>query len=82
MVHENCWLNFKEIHKTANYHLFQMLTVQPMQSQVFFCDHIVIDLYGLILPEVMKCLSLTQSKFCDLERSLQSEAQEKLQQMP
>lgn len=59
-----------------------MLTVQPVQSQVFFCDHIIIDLYELILPEVMKCLFLMQSKFCDLKRSLQSEAQEKLQQMP
>lgn len=81
MVHEN-WLDFEEIHKTASCHLSQMPTLQPVQSGVFFCDHIVNELYGLFLPEVMKGLSLTQSRSCDLERSLRSEAQEKLQQMP
>ena len=80
-VHEK-WLNFDKIHETAHCHVSRMDIVHPVQSEVFFCDHIVLELYGLILPEVLKSLYLTQSKSKALERSLRSEAQEKLPQMP
>lgn len=80
MVHEK-WLDFEVIHKTASCQLSQVHTLQPVLSEVFFCDHIVIELYGLILPEVIRRLSLTRSRSVDLERSLRSEVQRKLQQM-
>lgn len=80
MVHEK-WLDFEDIHETAHCPLSRKPTV-PLQSEVFFCDHIVIELYGLILPEIIKGVSVTRSRSSDLERSLRSEAQEKLQQMP
>ncbi|KAI9878014.1 MAG: hypothetical protein M1830_002172 [Pleopsidium flavum] len=80
-VHEK-WLNFEEIHKTATCHLSRLATTQSVASEVLFCDHIIEEIYGMTLSEILKCLGLRQNAANVIERSLRNEVRDKLQQMP
>lgn len=80
-VHEK-WLNFEEIHKTATCHVSRLATTQSVASEVLFCDHIIEEIYGMVLSEIVEGLGLRQNESIVLERSLRNEVRDKLQQMP
>lgn len=80
-IHEK-WLDFQKIHETASCQISRLTSKSASTPQVFVCDHIVSDLYGQVLTEIIANLDLGKGESMALIRTLRHTARDLLQQMP
>lgn len=76
------WLDFQSIHETASCHVSSLIAGSSFVSDVFVCNHIVDDLYGLVLVDIAASLNLTKDESMSFVRKLRHAARDMLQQMP
>ncbi|KAJ9495511.1 hypothetical protein H2202_009051 [Exophiala xenobiotica] len=72
------WLDFGRIHETAECNFFQAKGGQLSEDDIFFCDHIVHDLFEVVLEETQGPLKLNVQQ-C---RKLRNMAAKRLHEMP
>lgn len=80
-IHEK-WLDFQRIHETASCQVSNLAHGLASGSEGFACDHIVEELYELVLAEIMPSLDLEKDAAGTVSRSLRHKARDKLRQMP
>ncbi|KAK5573048.1 hypothetical protein LTR43_001707 [Exophiala xenobiotica] len=72
------WLDYAKVHETAECNFFQATGGQLSEDDIFFCDHIVHDLFELVLEETQGPLELNAQQ-C---RKLRTMAAKRLHEMP
>jgi len=80
-VHEK-WLNFHDIHETTSCDLYHRSVAQGTEFDVFDCDHVIQELYGMAVKYIFNDTELTQKESMAHVLSLRDQAREKLRQMP
>lgn len=76
------WLDFKRVHETASCRISSSMSESSFVPGVFVCDHLIDDLYGLVLVDIADSLNLTKDESMGLVRTLRHAARDMLQQMP
>jgi hypothetical protein len=76
-IHEK-WLDYANIHEAAECNFFQAKGGQLSEDDIFFCDHVVFDLFELVLEETQGPFELNAQQ-C---RKLRTMAAKRLHELP
>ena len=80
-IHDK-WLDFKKIHETASCQVSVLVHGHALGPGSFSCDHIVEELYELVLADVTESLGLGKGELAMFARTLRHKARDMLRQMP
>lgn len=81
LIHEK-WLDFHLSHQGADCWLSRLASMQEINIDQFSCDHIITDLYDLVLIEIEKDSSNRVGDLAGIDSSLRLRVNEGLRQMP
>jgi hypothetical protein len=76
------WLDFRTSHNDAPCGLSRMAFAEDINIQTFSCDHVVNELYDLVLVEVSKRRNTDHDALQEKDSSLRLRVSESLRQMP
>jgi hypothetical protein len=81
LIHES-WFDFRRCHDGVSCQLTETASVKDFNSELFSCDHVVIEWYRLVLNELLNRAGPNRIELEEVTRSLHAKVSQNLRSMP